>query len=123
MANESARDLRNSVLIFAIKTVVFLLILAIAIDFFLPSFDVNRVFSERNKLYMLGIVQNPAALYQTSELAEKAGFLESARRDMELAVGLVELHARDQKTAQRYYDRLEALKRKTDGARKHQTAK
>jgi hypothetical protein len=72
--------------------------------------SIKKVFTERNKLLLLGLVQNPAALYKASEIAEKQGFLEAARRDMELAVGLVELHPADKRVAKRYYDRLEALK-------------
>jgi hypothetical protein len=118
MSDEKAREMRNSVLAFAIKVLVFFVVLVMALEILLPSVEdmnesVRKVLPDRNKLYLLGLVQNPAALYMTSEIAEKQGFPDSAKRDMELAVGLLELHTADKQVLKRYNDRLAALKRST----------
>jgi hypothetical protein len=51
--------------------------------------------TERRQLYLLSFIQNPAVLYKTSEIAEKDGEIGIAIRDMELAIGLLELHRVD----------------------------
>ena len=118
MNKERLNEFKASLLTFVVKVLVLVVILVVALDVYMPGRQdmqdlAQRVLTERNKLYLLGFVQNPAALYMTSEIAEKQGFLDSARRDMELAVGLVDLHAADKRSTKRYYDRLEALKSKT----------
>lgn len=118
MNDEKSQDRRNPVVVFAVKLVIFFAVLVVAFQFLPPSFDeleqpIKRLLTERNKILLLGLVQNPAALYKASELAEKQGFPDAALRDMELAVGLVELHTTDKRVAKRYYDRLEALKSKS----------
>ncbi len=119
MSDEQAREIGKSVLAFTIRLVVFFVVLVIALEFLLPSAEemneqVKKVLSERNKIYLLGFVQNPAALYMNSEAAEKQGFLDSAKRDMELAIGLLELHGADKQVLKRYNDRLAELKRKSE---------
>lgn len=66
--------------------------------------------NEGAKLYILSFVQNPAALQKTSELAERNGQLESAMRNMELAIGLLEMHNADKQVIKRYNERLDKLK-------------
>ena len=64
---------------------------------------------EQAKLYFLSFVQNPAALYKTSEIEEREDKLSNAIRDMELAIGLLEMHGADKQVLRRYYSRLEKL--------------
>ena len=66
--------------------------------------------NERTKLYILSLVQNPAVLFKTSEIAEREGALDSAIRDIELAIGLLELHGADKQVIKRYNARLDMLK-------------
>ena len=117
MGDETARQGRNPLVVFAVKVVIFFAVLAIALHVMLPSFDeldqsMKRLLTDRNKLLLLGLVQNPVALYKASEIAEKQGFIDVARRDMELAIGLVEMHGADKQVLKRYYDRLESLKKR-----------
>ena len=112
---------------FAAKAVVITVLLALFLDAFIPDFSqiredfsqqkaalkvkvANALKDERTKLYILSFVQNPVALYKTSEIAERDGKLDNAMRDMELAVGLLEMHGADKQVIKRYNDRLDKLK-------------
>lgn len=112
---------------FTAKAVVITILLALFLDAYIPDFYeiredlsqqksalktkvANVLKEERTKLYVLSFVQNPAALYKTSEIAEHDGRLDSAMRDMELAIGLLEMHNADKQVIKRYNDRLEKLK-------------
>jgi hypothetical protein len=65
--------------------------------------------NERVRLYALGLIQNPAALYKASEVAEREGSMDVATRDMQLAIGLLELHNADKQVLKRYINRLEKI--------------
>lgn len=124
---EKKSDGRFDIWPLAIKTIVILVIVGVFLDFVLPDFsrmkmEVNtgltrfkaqvdkNLKDERTKLYVLSFVQNPAALQKTSEIAEREGKIESAIRDMELAIGLLEMNNADKAVIKRYYDRVAKLK-------------
>lgn len=111
---------------FVARTAAVLVLVAVFLDLILPDFgkikvslysDVARVKgklmrnfeTEQAKLYILSFVQNPAALYKASEVAERESRMDSAVRDMELAIGLLEMHSADKLVIKRYYGRLEKL--------------
>ena len=127
MENKSADTFLSSIGMFAAKVAVVLLLLGVMLEVFLPDMEeikaevtqqktalkdrLARTFgNERAKLYILSFVQNPAALYKTSEIAEREARLDSAVRDMELAIGLLEMHGADKQAIKRYNDRLDKLK-------------
>ena len=112
---------------FTAKAVVITILLALFLDAFIPDFSqiredfsqqkaalkvkvANALKDERTKLYVLSFVQNPAALFKTSEIAERDGKLDNAMRDMELAIGLLEMKGADKPVIKRYNDRLDKLK-------------
>lgn len=118
--------------LFVAKTAAFLLLLAIFLDFMMPDFgdikrglysDIGRVKEkldknfkrDQTKFYILGMIQNPAALYKTSEAEEREGKVDNAIRDMELAIGLLEMHNADKQVVKRYYSRLEKLQAEAKG--------
>ena len=121
MTDGKIREIITSIVIFAGKLLVFVVVSLVAIEFYLPSLQemnapIKRALAnERNKLFLLGFIQNPAALYKVSEIDEKSGHMDSAKREMELALGLVEIQTSDKQVIKRYYDRLEALKRRAGG--------
>lgn len=131
MEEKKTESAPRSFWMFVAKAIVVTILLALFLDAFLPDFTemrsefrtelsqktaavkdrlVKTFGNERAKLYILSFVQNPAALYKTSELAEKDSKFESAIRDMELAVGLLEMHNADKQVIKRYNDRLDKLK-------------
>lgn len=112
--------------LFSIKTVIVLLLLGIFMSVMLPdAAQVSEIKAEvkknltgfrknfqdeRAKLYTLSFIQNPAALYKISEIEERNGKVDNAMRDLELAIGLLEMHGAEKQVVKRYADRLEALK-------------
>lgn len=127
MEEKKTNNSFRSFWMFTAKAVVITILLALFLDAFMPDFPqirenlsqqkaelkakvVNVLKNERTKLYALSFVQNPAALYKTSEIAEREGRLDSAMRDMELAIGLLEMHGADKQAIKRYNDRLDKLK-------------
>lgn len=124
--NKSGNSIR-SFWMFVAKAIVITILLALFLDAFIPDFSqiredlsqqkaalkvkvANAMKDERAKLYALSFVQNPAALRKTSEIAERDGKLDNAMRDMELAIGLLEMHNADKQVIKRYNDRLDKLK-------------
>lgn len=107
---------------FGVKAILITALLVIVLDSLLPDWEglyqkssalkvgVDKALSdERNKLYALSFVQNPAALHKASEIEERNGKLSNAIRDMELAIGLLEMNGADKQVIKRYNDRLDKL--------------
>lgn len=114
--------------------IIKLCLIAIVLQFFLPDFSqlsnglYEQFFAmrarlslitrdERTQIYALGLIQNPAALYQISLLDESKKQYSGAIRHMQFAIGLLEMHGADKAVLKKYQDRLEALKvlEKTEG--------
>ena len=112
---------------FVAKTAAVMFLFVLFLDWVLPDFSaikadlavqkeqikqslVANFKSERARLYFLSFVQNPAVLYKTSEIAESEGALDSAISDIELAIGLLELHGADKQVIKRYNERLDRLR-------------
>jgi len=127
MESSEGQSAFRSLWMFAAKLAITLFIFGLFVEMFVPDFSeirtslatqkgaiqqrLNRTFgNERTKLYILSFVQNPMALYKTSEIAERENKFDSAVRDMELAIGLLEMHNADKQVIRRYSDRLEKLK-------------
>jgi hypothetical protein len=68
---------------------------------------------DRARLRLRGFfTNNPAVHYRISLIEEQQGRLETAVDEIELAVGLLELHSSDRAAKDRYAARLQDLKRK-----------
>lgn len=115
-AGTAQNSFLESLMSFTLKTAIVLALLGVFLSFALPDLyeikaAVKKNFKdERARLYTLSFVQNPAALYKTSEIEAQNGKIENAKRDMELAIGLLEMHGADKQVIKRYTDRLEELK-------------
>ena len=113
---------------FAAKTGIIIFGLLILISLALPDFGdikdeisfnvkqftlgLKRFETPATKLFLLSLVQNPAALWKYSEIEEADGKADNAIREMELAIGLLEMHGANNQTIKRYSDRLAMLKAK-----------
>ncbi len=108
---------------FTLKFVIALLLSGVFLSFVLPyimmlnegltKFQLGvegRLKDERIKLAGLGLIQNPAALYKMSVTDAENGQTENAIRDIELAIGLLEMHGTDKLVIKRYQNRLEEIK-------------
>lgn len=126
MTNKKSSLINSPLFLFASKFTIGLILLSIFIDFIISdisgqlmvqkevlkrelSESTLKIRNEKTKLYMLSFVQNPRVLYLTSEISEKEGSIEGAIRDMEVAIGLLELHNADKNIMKKYHDRLAKL--------------
>ena len=100
---------------FAIKAGIVLVVLLILADLLLPDFsELKKLESPKTKLLLLSFVQNPQALFKISEIEEDEGKTDNAIREMELAVGLLEMHGASKQVIQKYADRIKYLKSKKE---------
>jgi len=121
---ENSTNSRKPVSSFALKFIIALVLLYTFFDILLPDFsDIQNFISSKNKIisakinekqnqfYFLGLVQNPAAFYRSSEIHEANGRLDKAIRDMDLAIGLLEMNGANQTVIERYTNRLSMLRK------------
>jgi hypothetical protein len=118
---------KNTFVEFFIKTLIFFVFTTLFLAFFVPEIDLSEKFrffkkeiskpfkDERTQLHLLSFIQNPAVLYKTSVMDEEEGKLKEAVRDMELAIGLLEMHGASSSVLARYNERLLKLKNKITG--------
>lgn len=98
--------------LFAMKTGIILILILILANALLPDFsELKRLETPKSKLFLLSFVQNPQALLKISEIEEGEGKIDNAIRETELAIGLLEMHGADKLVIQRYFDRLNKLKK------------
>ena len=106
----------QSLVAFTLKFAIVLALLGVSLGFVLPDFSaikagIKKNFQdERARLYVLSFIQNPAALHKTAEIEARNGKIDNAMRNMELAIGLLEMHGADKQVIKRYADRLEELR-------------
>jgi hypothetical protein len=74
-----------------------------------PLIDAKTRLTEKNTIILLGLIQNPAALEKASIISEKKDRLDRAIVEMELAIGLLELHSASPAILKKYNDRLKHL--------------
>ena len=73
--------------------------------------------TDQNKYVALTLIQNPRILWKMSETDESKGNLQNAIRDMEVAIGLLEMHGARLEVLQIYQNRLQALENKKANAK------
>jgi hypothetical protein len=118
---------RSSILNFTLKIGVIFLFFIILIDLIFPDYSdihnyiasknkivADRINEKQNQFYLLGLIQNPVALYKSSEVHENNGRLDNAIRDMELALGLLEMHGSNQILIEKFKTRLNSLKKHSE---------
>jgi hypothetical protein len=96
---------------FAIKAGIITVLLLTLLNLLLPDFDkLKRFETPKTKLILLSFIQNPRALLKISEIEEDEGKLDNAIREMELAVGLLEMHGAGKQIIEPYLARINRLK-------------
>lgn len=114
-----------SVLKTAFKFIAILLIFYGFLNFILPDFSEIENYSSskirkladnleapHNRFYLLGLINNPEAFYKSSEVHESRNKIDKAIRDIELAIGLLEMNGANSNVIERYQQRLSGLKKK-----------
>ncbi len=103
---------------FFVKSLIVVAMIFGGIYFLIPD---ARVFkgleTDQNKYIALTLIQNPRILWKMSETDESKGNLPNAIRDMEVAIGLLEMHGARLEVIQIYQNRLQALENKKTNAK------
>ena len=103
---------------FFVKSLIVVDMIFGGIYFLIPD---ARVFkgleTDQNKYIALTLIQNPRILWKMSETDESKGNLPNAIRDMEVAIGLLEMHGARLEVLQIYQNRLQALENKKANAK------
>jgi len=103
---------------FFVKSLIVVAMIFGGMYFLIPD---ARVFkgleTDQNKYIALTLIQNPRILWKMSETDESKGNLPNAIRDMEVAIGLLEMHGARLEVLQTYQNRLQALENKKNNAK------
>ena len=103
---------------FFVKSLIVVAMIFGGMYFLMPE---ARVFkgleTDQNKYIALTLIQNPRILWKMSETDESKGNLPNAIRDMEVAIGLLEMHGARLEVLQTYQNRLQALENKKTNAK------
>jgi hypothetical protein len=103
---------------FFVKSLIVVAMIFGGMYFLIPD---ARVFkgleTDQNKYIALTLIQNPRILWKMSETDESKGNLPNAIRDMEVAIGLLEMHGARLEVLQIYQNRLQALENKKANAK------
>lgn len=114
--------------LFSIKAAIAFILFIVAVvvlmpDFSALSYSVKKAAKvEKTRVALMSFIQNPAALYRASEIDEKAGKLKDAVMEMQLAIGLLEMHNSNQLVIKRYTTRLEQLNSQLKSSGDHPTS-
>jgi len=105
------KELFVSTVDFSIKAAIVVILIALMIKSVSPDMDKwRKLDNPMTTLMLLSLVNNPRALLKASEIEEGEGKLDQAVREMELAVGLLEMHGASEQTLSIYQNRLEKLR-------------
>ena len=103
---------------FFVKSLIVVAMIFGGIYFLIPDAKVFKgLETDQNKYIALTLIQNPRILWKMSETDESKGNLPNAIRDMEVAIGLLEMHGARLEVLQIYQNRLQALENKKTNAK------
>lgn len=100
---------------FAIRALIIFILVIAALNLLLPDFSAlaysvkKAAKDEKTRTLLLSFIENPAALYRAAEIDEKNGKLASAAMEMELAIGLLEMHNTSPSVIKRYTTKLDQI--------------
>ncbi len=115
----------SQLVIFSIKAAIIFILAILAAVILMPDFSAlsysikKEAKHEKTRLALMSFIQNPEALYRASEIDEKAGKLNDAAMEMQMAIGLLEMHNASQVLIKRYTTRLDHLNSQLNTAIDH----
>lgn len=121
----NSTSLVSQLVLFSIKaTITFILFIVATVllmpDFTALSYSIKKAAKdEKTRVSLMSFIQNPAALYRASEIDEKAGKFNDAVMEIQLAIGLLEMHNANQLVIKRYTTRLDYLNSQIKTASEH----
>jgi len=112
----------SGLLAFTIRALMVMIVVAIGFAVVLPDTrDMTQALRrelrrEETRIRLTGLLTtNPYVHMRVSQIKEKAGNIQGALDEIELAIGLFELHASDRQARQRYVARRDELIKKLQG--------
>ena len=103
---------------FFVKSLIVVAMIFGGIYFLIPDAKVFKgLETDQNKYIALTLIQDPRILWKMSETDESKGNLQNAIRDMEVAIGLLEMHGARLEVLQTYQNRLQTLENKKNNAK------
>jgi len=108
----NSSPLISQLVLFSIKAAIAFILFIVAAVVLMPDFTALKYSirkaakDEKTRVALMSFIQNPAALYRASEIDEKDGKFNDAVMEMQLAIGLLEMHNADQLVIKCYTDRL-----------------
>ena len=115
----------SQLVIFLIKAAIAFILFIVAVAVLMPDFSAlsysikKSAKDEKTRVLLTSFIQNPAALYRAAEIDEKGGNLNDAAIEMQLAIGLLEMHNANQLVINRYTTRLDHLNSQLKTAGEH----
>lgn len=101
---------------FIIKAAVILMIAIALSNLIIPDFSEIKyqikkaTKDEKTRILLTSFIQNPAALYLAAEIDEKNNRVASAIMEMELAIGLLQIHNANPTLIEKYEKRLAEMR-------------
>ena len=108
---DNSFDFLTGVPIFILKTGIVTIAITFLINNLLPELP-KIPETERNKLILLSLVQNPYVLWKLSIIEEEKGNNIKAATYIEAAIGLMEMNGASDKSLRKYQERLEKINSK-----------
>jgi hypothetical protein len=111
----NSKSFVSQLVIFSIKAAIICILFIVATVVLMPDFSALKYSikkaakDEKTRVSLMSFIQNPAALYRASEIDEKAGKFNNAVMEMQLAIGLLEMHNANPLVIKRYTTRLDQL--------------
>lgn len=108
-------SLARQLLLFSMKAAIAFVLFITAAVVLMPDFTAlshlvkKAAKDEKTRVSLMSFIQNPAALLRASRVDENNGKLDSAIMEMELAIGLLEMHNANPAVIKRYESRLAEL--------------
>lgn len=109
--SEVSLDFSKGIPNFILKTAIVTIAITLSISYLLP--EMPRIpETERNKLILLSLVQNPNILWKLSIMEEEKGNNKKAVTYIEAAIGLMEMNGASDQSLRKYQERLEKINSK-----------
>jgi len=109
--SEYSLDFSSGILNFILKTAIVTIAITLSIDYLLSQMP-KIPETQRNKLILLSLVQNPDVLWKLSIMEEEKGNNKNAVTYIEAAIGLLEMNGASDQSLRKYQERLEKINSK-----------
>ena len=102
-----------SIIVFTIKSIILTTLIFFTFSSIFVGFSNVKIGSpEKNKLFLIGLIQSPHVLWRLSEIEENKDEIKKSLFYIETAIGIMEMHGASEKALNKYFERIKYLKSK-----------